>query len=66
LFELGAEAPWHLWVPGLAQSSLMLRVLKGDALTDAGVWVSSSLACLVITGLALLSVARALRRAALK
>lgn len=36
MFSLGAEAPWHLWVPALAQSTLMLRVLSGEAiaLTD--------------------------------
>ena len=24
------EAPWHLWVPALAQNTLMTRVLKGE------------------------------------
>ena len=32
LFELGGEAPWHLWVPALAQNTLMTRVLKGEDL----------------------------------
>jgi sodium transport system permease protein len=27
----GAEAPWQLWVPALAQNALMTRVLKGEA-----------------------------------
>lgn len=32
LFNPGGEAPWYLWVPGLAQNTLMLAVLKGEAL----------------------------------
>ena len=32
VFNLGGEAPWHLWVPALAQNTLMTRVLKGEAL----------------------------------
>ena len=31
----GGEAPWYLWVPGLSQNTLMLLVLKGEALTWA-------------------------------
>ena len=30
VFNLGGEAPWHLWVPALAQNTLMTRVLKGE------------------------------------
>ncbi len=33
----GADAAWHVWVPGLAQNMLMLQVLKGEALTLAQV-----------------------------
>ena len=37
VFNLGGEAPWHLWVPALAQNTLMTRVLKGeDARPAAG------------------------------
>ena len=32
LFNQGGEAPWHLWVPALAQTTLMGRVLRGEAL----------------------------------
>jgi sodium transport system permease protein len=32
VFDLGGEAPWHLWAPALAQNTLMTRVLKGEAL----------------------------------
>ena len=35
LFNQGGESPWQLWVPALAQHTLMTRVLKGEAL-DAG------------------------------
>lgn len=28
----GGDAGWYLWVPGLAQNTLMMRVLKGEAL----------------------------------
>ena len=31
VFNLGGEAPWQLWVPALAQNTLMTRVLKGEA-----------------------------------
>ena len=30
VFNLGGEAAWHLWVPALAQNTLMTRVLKGE------------------------------------
>lgn len=32
LLNPGGEAAWYLWVPGLAQNTLMLLVLKGEAL----------------------------------
>lgn len=32
LLNPGGDAPWYLWVPGLAQNTLMLAVLKGEAL----------------------------------
>jgi sodium transport system permease protein len=59
------EAPWHLWVPALAQITLMGRVLKGEpiGLFDASLPVLMSL----LLGLAsVLWVARTLRSAALK
>ncbi|WP_077032717.1 ABC transporter permease [Pelomonas sp. KK5] len=52
LFNPGGEAAWYLWVPGLAQNSLMMLVLKGEALTMAKVMpsvvvgVGLTLACL--------------------
>ncbi len=32
VFNQEGEAPWHLWVPALAQITLMGRVLKGESL----------------------------------
>ncbi len=46
------EQPWHLWIPGLGQSTGMARVLKGEALdlsvvlVPAAVSVLIALACL--------------------
>ncbi len=30
VFDQEGDAPWHLWVPALAQHALMTRVLKGE------------------------------------
>jgi sodium transport system permease protein len=30
LLNPGGDAPWYLWVPGLAQNTLMMLVLKGE------------------------------------
>ncbi len=32
IMDFSGEKPWHLWVPSLAQQTVMLRVLRGDAL----------------------------------
>ena len=32
LFNQEGEKPWHLWLPALAQITLMGRVLKGEAI----------------------------------
>lgn len=62
LFNPGGDAPWYLWVPGLAQNTLMLQVLKGETLRWAqvlpGVAVGFALAAV-----ALLYVARSMRAA---
>jgi sodium transport system permease protein len=65
VFNQEGTAPWHLWVPALAQTTLMGRVLKGEDLAVADVW-PSALACAVLAGLCLAFVARTLRSAALK
>jgi sodium transport system permease protein len=65
VFDLGGEAPWHLWVPALAQNELMTRVLKGEGLG----WVQVSIplgVCVVLTALGLGYVARQLHEAAVR
>lgn len=37
LLNPGGDAGWYLWVPGLAQNTLMMLVLKGEALSAAQV-----------------------------
>lgn len=65
LFSLDGEAPWHLWVPALAQNTLMTRVLKGE---DFGVaqWSIPFAVCALLTALGVWFVARTLRSAALR
>jgi sodium transport system permease protein len=65
LFNQEGERPWHLWVPGLAQMTLMDRVLKGEPLSphDVGVAV---LACALLTALAIAFVARQVGRVAVR
>jgi sodium transport system permease protein len=65
LFSTSGEEPWHLWVPALAQTALMGRVLRGEQLLAEHLWMSAAL-CAVLTAVCLVYVARALRRAALK
>ena len=65
VFNQEGDAPWHLWVPALAQVSLMGRVLKGELLPWADVLLPLAVcAALVLLGVAF--VARTLRTAALK
>jgi sodium transport system permease protein len=65
LFNQEGTAPWHLWVPALSQTTLMGRVLKGEALPFGDVFPSVAV-CLLLTVLALGFVSRTLRSAALK
>jgi sodium transport system permease protein len=65
LFNQEGASPWHLWLPALAQTTLMGRVLKGETLPWADI-LPSALVCLVLGALALAYVARSLRSAALK
>lgn len=58
-------APWHLWVPALAQTTLMGRVLKGE-LPGLAETLPSAAVCVVLAVLAIGFVARTLRSAALK
>jgi sodium transport system permease protein len=65
VFNQEGTAPWHLWVPALAQSTLMGRVLKGEALV-AGDVLTSVAVCAVLVVVALAYVTRTLRSAALR
>ena len=65
VFNLGSEAPWHLWVPALAQNTLMTRVLKGEGFGVAEI-VIPLFVCIVLTVGGVWFVARMLRHAALK
>jgi len=65
VFNQGGEARWHLWVPALAQITLMGRVLKGEALSAPDVLLPL-LVCAVLAAAGLAYVARSLRAAALR
>jgi sodium transport system permease protein len=65
LFNQEGPAPWHLWLPALAQTTLMGRVLKGESLPWADVLVPVGVCALVIAA-AITFVARSLRSAALQ
>ncbi len=59
------ESPWHLWVPALAQSTLMARVLKGESLGAVEMAVPLAV-CGALTGLGLMWVSRRLNDAAVR
>jgi len=65
VFNQEGTAPWHFWVPALAQTTLMGQVLKGESLAwgDLG---TATAACAALALVGLLYVARTLRSAALK
>ena len=65
VFNLGGEAPWHLWVPALAQNTLMTRVLKGEDFSAAQVLIPLAV-CVALTVLGVWFVARRLRGAAVR
>jgi sodium transport system permease protein len=64
-FNQTGEAPWHLWVPALAQHTLMMRVLKGEGITPEQL-LTPVVACVVLTALGVVFVARRLRAAAVR
>ncbi len=65
LLNQQGSAAWHLWVPALAQTVLMGRILKGEVLPLPEVALTVAVAVLV-TVAAVVFVARTLRSAALK
>jgi sodium transport system permease protein len=64
VFNQEGEAPWHLWVPALAQVTLMGRVLKGGPIGVFELAVPLAVSA-VVAAAAVAYVARALRRSAL-
>jgi sodium transport system permease protein len=65
VFDQRGESPWHLWVPALAQSTLMARVLKGEAMGAAELATPLAV-CVVLTSGCLFWVARRLNDAAVR
>ena len=65
LFSQDGERPWHLWVPALAQSTLMARVLKGEPISGLDM-VVPALGCLLLATLCLAYVTRQFARAAVR
>ena len=65
VFNQQGERPWQLWVPALAQTTLMGRVLEGAAVPAAD-WLAALASSLVLAALALGYVVRRLRRAAIQ
>ncbi len=63
LFNQEGEAPWHLWVPALAQTTLMNRVLKGAPIDIADV-APSLVVCIAVTAIALTFVSHQLTKRA--
>ncbi len=65
MFNQSGEEAWHLWVPALAQNTLLLRVLKGEGFS-AEQWGVPLLVCIILATLCLRFVAARLRGAAVK
>lgn len=65
VFNQSGERPWHLWVPALAQSVLMGRVLNGEAIGVADVLLPLAI-CGVLAAACIAFVARRLAAAALR
>lgn len=62
LLNPGGDAAWYLWVPGLAQNTLMLAVLKGETLRWGQV-LPGVVVGITLTAVALFYVARSMRAA---
>ncbi|MCX7176317.1 MAG: ABC transporter permease [Proteobacteria bacterium] len=65
LFNQSGDEGWHLWVPALAQNTLMTQVLKGEDFTLPQLAVPL-LVCALLTAGGLWFVSHHLRRAAVK
>ncbi|MFH7041667.1 ABC transporter permease [Paucibacter sp. JuS9] len=62
IFNPGGEAAWYLWLPGLAQNTLMMEVLKGET---PALWrlAQPALVGIALTAVCLWDVARSMRSA---
>jgi sodium transport system permease protein len=58
----GGDAPWYLWVPGLAQNTLMVLVLKGEEVGFSK-FMPSVVVGVLLTTACLAYVARTMRKA---
>ncbi|MBX3603800.1 MAG: ABC transporter permease [Piscinibacter sp.] len=65
VFNRGEQAAWQLWVPALAQNTLMTQVLRGEPFGIVQ-WLVPPLVCAVLAVLALAFVAARLRQAAVR
>jgi sodium transport system permease protein len=65
VFNQEGQAAWHLWVPALAQTTLMARTLKGEVLPWPDVLLPAAV-CVLLVAAGLAYVARSLRSVALK
>ena len=65
MFNQEGEAAWHLWVPALAQHTLMTRVLKGEPI-ELEVMAVPLGVCAALTVMGVWFVARRLRSAAVR
>jgi sodium transport system permease protein len=65
VFNQTGESAWQLWVPALAQYTLMTRVLRGEGFSAEQVLVPL-VACIFLTALGAWFVARMLRTAAVR
>ncbi len=64
-FNQSGEAPWHLWVPALAQHTLMTKVLKAESVSLEQ-YLVPVVACVLLTAIGVWFVARRLRAAAVR
>jgi sodium transport system permease protein len=65
LMNQEGEKPWHLWVPALAQVTLMGRVLRGESISGSDLALTLAV-CVAVAALGVAYVARTLRRAAVR
>jgi sodium transport system permease protein len=65
VFNQSGEQPWQLWVPALAQQTMMTRVLRGEGFSVEQV-VVPGVVCGLLTAAGLVFVARMLKTAAVR